>query len=129
MGDIKERIKIEELDIETAQKLLLLNLVMWSMQTVHAVDAVESVGWAFNHKVKYHAKQLVAEILKHHGKTLSQLWDNTDTTLPQVTQYLDAYTERMANTGYWMLPELIDYIDKAKEDYVKRVSEVSTTTV
>jgi hypothetical protein len=114
--------KVEELDVETAQKLLLLNLVMWSMQTVHAVDAVESVGWAFNHKVKYHAKQLVAEILKHHGKTLSQLWDNTDTTLPQVTQYLDAYTDRMANTGYWMLPELIDYIDKAKEEYQKKMA-------
>jgi len=121
--------KIEELDVETAQRLLLLNLVMWSMQTIHSVDAVESVGWAFNHKVKYHAKQLVAEILKTNGKTLSHLWDNTETTLPEITQYLDAYTERMANTGYWMLPELIDYIDKAKEDYVKRVSEVSTTTV
>jgi len=122
MGDIKERIKVEELDVETAQRLLLLNLVMWSMQTVHAVDAVESVGWAFNHKVKYHAKQLVAEILKHHGKTLSQLWDNTDTTIPQVVQYLDQYTERMANTGYWMLPELIDYIDKAKEEYQKKMA-------
>ena len=122
MGDIKERIKVEELDIETAQRLLLLNLVMWSMQTIHAVDAVESVGWAFNHKVKYHAKQLVAEILKHHGKTLSQLWDNTDTTIPQVVQYLDQYTERMANTGYWMLPELIDYIDKAKEEYQKKMA-------
>lgn len=122
MGDIKERIKIEELDVETAQRLLLLNLVMWSMQTIHAVDAVESVGWAFNHKVKYHAKQLVAEILKHHGKTLSQLWDNTDTTIPQVVQYLDQYTERMANTGYWMLPELIDYIDKAKEEYQKKMA-------
>jgi hypothetical protein len=122
MGDIKERIKVEELDVETAQRLLLLNLVMWSMQTIHAVDAVESVGWAFNHKVKYHAKQLVAEILKHHGKTLSQLWDNTDTTIPQVVQYLDQYTERMANTGYWMLPELIDYIDKAKEEYQKKMA-------
>jgi hypothetical protein len=122
MGDIKERIKVEELDIETAQRLLLLNLVMWSMQTIHAVDAVESVGWAFNHKVKYHAKQLVAEILKHHGKTLHQLWDNTDTTIPQVVQYLDQYTERMANTGYWMLPELIDYIDKAKEEYQKKMA-------
>jgi uncharacterized lipoprotein NlpE involved in copper resistance len=122
MGDIKERIKVEELDVETAQKLLVLNLVMWSMQTVHAVDAVESVGWAFNHKVKYHAKQLVAEILKHHGKTIHQLWNNTDTTIPQVVQYLDAYTERMANTGYWMLPELIDYIDKAKEEYQKKMA-------
>jgi RNAse (barnase) inhibitor barstar len=122
MGDIKERIKVEELDVETAQKLLLLNLVMWSMQTIHSVDAVESVGWAFNHKVKYHAKQLVAEILKHYGKTLHQLWDNTDTTIPQVVQYLDQYTERMANTGYWMLPELIDYIDKAKEEYQKKMA-------
>ena len=75
-----------------------------------------------SHKVKYHAKQLVAEILKHHGKTIHQLWDNTNTTLPQVTQYLDAYTERMANTGYWMLPELIDYIDKAKEEYQKKMA-------
>jgi len=122
MGDIKERIKVEELDVETAQRLLLLNLVMWSMQTVHAVDAVESVGWAFNHKVKYHAKQLVAEILKHHGKTIHQLWDNTDTTIPQVVEYLDQYTNRMANTGYWMLPELIDYIDKAKEEYQMKIA-------
>lgn len=122
MGDTKERIKIEELDVEAAQKLLLLNLVMWSMQTVHAVDAVESVGWAFNHKVKYHAKQLVAEILKHHGKTIHQLWDNTDTTIPQVVEYLDQYTNRMANTGYWMLPELIDYIDKAKEEYQMKIA-------
>jgi hypothetical protein len=125
MGDIKKNIQIEELDVETAQKLLLLNLVMWSMQTIHSVDAVESVGWAFNHKVKYHAKQLVAEILKHHGKTLHQLWDNTETTLPEVVQYLDVYTERMANTGYWMLPELIDYIDKAKEEYQKQVNDSS----
>jgi hypothetical protein len=117
--------KIEELDIETAQKLLLLNLVMWSMQTIHSVDAVESIGWAFNHKVKYHAKQLVAEILKAHGKAIHQLWDNTETTLPQVVEYLEAYTERMANTGYWMLPELIDYIDKAKEEYQKQINDSS----
>ena len=126
MGDIKTS---NEIDVETAQKLLVLNLVMWSMQTVHAVDAVESVGWAFNHKVKYHAKQLVAEILKQHGKTIHQLWDNTQTTLPEVTQYLEAYTERMATTGYWMLPELIDYMDKAEEEYVNSVRKSPTTGV
>lgn len=117
--------KPEQINKETEQKVILLNLIMWSMQTIHAIDEVERVGWAYKNKTKYLCKQIVETILKEHGNTLSTLWDVQETTMPEITKHLEEFTKLMSQQGYWMLPELIQIMKQVKDEY-DSIREISS---
>lgn len=114
-----------EINKDMEQKVIMLNLIMWLMQSIHAVDEVEKVGWLYKNKVKFLCKQLVDTILKEHGKTLTVLWDNTETTMPEITIHLEEFTKLMAQQGYWMLPELIQMMKQVKDEY-DSIREISS---
>jgi len=119
--------KPEKLDTKIEQKIYLLNLIMWCMQVIHAIDAVEQIGWIYNKKTKYLCKQLVDVILKEHGNTLHTLWDVKETTMPEITKHLDLFTKLMSQQGYWMLPELIQMMKQVKEEY-DSIKEITNDT-
>ena len=60
-------------------------------------------------------KRLNESIQREHGKTITALWNADGALLPDITRQIDDFTFEMANYGYWMLPELTDYIRKQKE--------------
>ena len=114
-----------EINKEIEQKVIMLNLIMWLMQSIHAIDEVEKVGWLYKNKTKYLCKQIVETILKEHGNTLATLWDVKETTMPEITKHLEEFTKLMSQQGDWMLPELIQIMKQVKDEY-DSIREISS---
>lgn len=91
-------------------KIRVLNLLMWLQSSVYASDECEQVKWFFNHQTKMLLKRLPSVIEKEHGKVIQQLWEADGALLPEITTQMDEFSQEMANYGYWMLPELTEFI-------------------
>jgi len=103
-----------EITKDEADKLKVLNLLMWTQATLYASDECETIKWFYNHQTKMLMKRLNESIQREHGKTISELWNVDGVTMPSITEHLDEFTYEMASFGYWMLPELIKLIQDAR---------------
>ena len=97
------------------EKLKVLNLLMWLQASLYAADECETVKWFYNHQTKMLMKRLNESIQREHGKTITELWNVDGAILPDIRRQIDDFTYEMASYGYWMLPELTEYIRKQKE--------------
>lgn len=104
-----------EITKDEHDKLKVLNLLMWLQASIYAGDECETVKWFYNHQTKMLIKRLNESIQREHGKTITALWNADDALLPNITQQIDDFTYEMASYGYWMLPELTEYIRKQKD--------------
>lgn len=106
----------KEITKDELEKLKVLNLLMWLQASLYAADECESIKWFYNHQTKMLIKRLNESIQKEHGKTITALWSTEEgEIMPDITRHLDNFTYEMATYGYWMLPELIQLIQDAKE--------------
>lgn len=106
-----EKITIKKSDYD---KIRVLNLLMWLQSSIYASDECEQVDWFYNHQTKMLLKRLPSVIQKEHGKTIQQLWEADGALLPEITIQMDNFAKEMANYGYWMLPELTEFIRESR---------------
>ena len=104
-----------EITKDELEKVKVLNLLMWLQASIYAGDECESIKWFYNHQTKMLLKRLNDSIQREHGKTITALWNADDAILPDITQQIDDFTYEMSTYGYWMLPELTEYIRKQKD--------------
>lgn len=97
------------------EKVRVLNLLMWLQASIYAGDECETIKWFYNHQTKMLLIRLNESIQREHGKTITALWNTDDAILPDITRQIEDFSYEMASYGYWMLPELTDYIRKQKE--------------
>jgi hypothetical protein len=112
----KEKITLTK---DQYDKIRVLNLLMWLQSAVYASDECEQVSWFYNHKTKMLLKRLPDVIQKEHGKTIQQLWDVDGALLPEITTQMEEFGQEMANYGYWMLPELTEFIREKRMNQPK----------
>ena len=112
--DSEQLIKLNKMKTEISQdeleKIKVLNLLMWLQASIYAGDECEDIKWFYNHQTKMLLKRLNESIQREHGKTITALWDADGAMLPDITRQMSDFTSLLAQYGYWMLPELTDYI-------------------
>lgn len=108
-----------EISQDDLEKIKVLNLLMWLQASLYAGDECEDIKWFYNHQTKMLLKRLNESIQREHGKKITALWDTDGALLPDITRQMDDFTYEMATYGYWMLPELTEYIRKQKETQPK----------
>lgn len=106
---------------DESEKLMVLNLLMWTQATLYASDECEPIKWFYNHQTKMLMKRLNESIKREHGKTISELWNVDGDIMPEITRHLEDFTYEMATYGYWMLPKIIELIRAEKELAGKQV--------
>ena len=104
---------------EDHEKLKVLNLLMWLQASLYAADECETVKWFYNHQTKMLMKRLNESIQREHGKTITELWNVDGALLPDITRQMGEFTRVLAEYGYWMLPELTEYIRTQQETQPK----------
>jgi hypothetical protein len=116
MSDKKQETQITKEELE---KVKVLNLLMWLQASIYAGDECEPIKWFYNHQTNMLLKRLNDSIQREHGKTITALWNTDGAILPNITEQIDDFTYEMSTYGYWMLPELTEYIRKQKETQPK----------
>ena len=104
-----------EITKDELEKVKVLNLLMWLQSSIYAGDECEPIKWFYNHQTKMLLKRLNDSIQREHGKTITALWNADGAILPDITQQIDDFTYEMSTYGYWMLPELTEFIRKQKD--------------
>lgn len=112
---------------EEVEKIRVLNLLMWMQASVYASDDCEGIDWFYRNQTKNVLKRAVDIIQKEHGATINSLWSVQDDSkiMTDVTNDLMEFTEELASTPYWMLPELTNVI----RQYKKEVEEKNLKTI
>lgn len=112
---------------EEVEKIRVLNLLMWMQASVYASDDCEGIDWFYRNQTKNILKRAVDIIQKEHGATINSLWSVQDDSkiMTDVTNDLMEFTEELASTPYWMLPELTNVI----RQYKKEVEEKNLKTI
>ena len=108
-----------EITKDELEKVKVLNLLMWLQASIYAGDECETIKWFYYHQTKMLLKRLNESIQREHGKTITALWNTDGAILPNITEQIDDFTFEMSTYGYWMLPELTEYIRKQKETQPK----------
>ena len=121
--DLEQLIKQNKMKTEITQdeleKIKVLNLLMWLQASIYAGDECEGIKWFYNHQTKMLLKRLNESIQREHGKTITALWDADGAMLPDITRQMSEFTAVLAEYGYWMLPELTEYIRTQQETQPK----------
>ena len=104
-----------EITKDELEKVKVLNLLMWLQASIYSGDECEPIKWFYNHQTKMLLKRLNDSIQREHGKTITALWNADGAILPDITQQIDDFTYEMSTYGYWMLPELTEFIRKQKD--------------
>jgi hypothetical protein len=115
-SEVKMKNEITQDDLE---KIKVLNLLMWLQASIYAGDECEDIKWFYNHQTKMLLKRLNESIQREHGKTITALWDADGAMLPDITRQMSEFTSLLAEYGYWMLPELTEYIRTQQETQPK----------
>jgi hypothetical protein len=108
-----------EITQDELEKIKVLNLLMWLQASIYAGDECEDIKWFYNHQTKMLLKRLNESIQREHGKTITALWDADGAMIPDITRQMSDFTSLLAQYGYWMLPELTDYIRTQQETQPK----------
>jgi hypothetical protein len=108
-----------EISQDELEKIKVLNLLMWLQASIYAGDECEPIKWFYNHQTKMLLKRLNDSIQREHCNRITALWNTDGALLPDITRQMDDFTYEMATYGYWMLPELTEYIRKQKETQPK----------
>jgi len=118
MNIMKKNLEVKmktEITKDELEKVKVLNLLMWLQASIYAGDECETIKWFYNHQTKMLLKRLNDSIQREHGKTITALWNADGAILPDITQHIHDFTYEMLTYGYWMLPELTEFIRKQKD--------------
>lgn len=96
-------------------EIKVINALMWLQNFVYAVDEVENVKWFNSKQTKMHIKKTLDVVLKQHGHQINEMWRTPGEVLPEMTKQLSDFTYEMTTFGYWMLPELTEFIREKKQ--------------
>lgn len=114
---------------DETEKIRVLNLLMWMQASIYASDDCEGIDWFYRNQTKNILKRAVDIIQKEHGPAINSLWNIQEDSkiMTDVTSDLMGFSEELASTPYWMLPELTNvirqYKDEVNEKNLKTIDE------